>query len=77
MLVICYMKLTWVFHLPFKKVPRGASAVQLLEPQTLGFSSGHGFGVLGLSSALGSLLSGEPASPSPSAAPPAYALSLC
>jgi len=39
------------------------------------FSSGHDPRVLGPSPALGSLLSGEPASPSPSAPPPACALS--
>ena len=40
------------------------------------FSSGHDPRVLGLSDTLGSLLSGEPASPSPSATPPACALSF-
>ena len=39
------------------------------------FSSGHDPRVLGLSDTLGSLLSGEPASPSPSAPPPACVLS--
>ena len=38
--------------------------------------SGHDLRVLGSSPKSGSLLSGEPASPSPSAAPPACALSL-
>ena len=37
--------------------------------------SGHDPGVLEWSTALGSLLSGEPASPSPSLAPPACVLS--
>ena len=40
------------------------------------FGLGHDLGVLGSSPASGSLLSGEPASPSPSAPPPAHALCL-
>ena len=39
--------------------------------------SGHDPGVLGWSPALGSLLGGASASPSPSAAPPACTLALC
>ena len=39
------------------------------------FGTGHNHGALGLSLMLGSLLSGEPVSPSPSAAPTACALS--
>jgi len=40
------------------------------------FGSGHDLRVLGSSPMLGSLLSGESASPSLSASPPAYVLSL-
>ena len=53
---------------------RGAWVPQ--SAQCLVFCSGHGPGILGWSSASGSLLRGQPASPPLSAALPTCALSL-
>ena len=59
----------------FKNKEAGASG--WLSRLSICFASGHDPRVLGSSPMSDSLLSGESASPSPSAAPLAYALSLC
>ena len=56
-----------------KNKPRGAWVAQLVKCLTLDFNSGHDLRILGSSPTSGSLLSGEFASPSPFARPPAHA----
>ena len=66
---------TSVVTYPFKKLPRGAWVAQLFKHLPCAqVMIPEGWG--GVPPTSGSLLSGESASPSPSAAPPAYGLSL-